>query len=133
MGRPARIVETCPECGVDFVISPIIESGRTPYKVCPEGHETALPKLVKSRKSGQAAPSATPSVAPKAAPKEKSVLLRAREVSIAGQRSAEHLAAVALIGCYEKLLATTPKLSHGVINGVFEKTVQTSRQILGLA
>ena len=125
MGRSARITETCPECGTDFIVSPIIESGRTPYKVCPNGHETPLHKLVKSRKTAaQAKP---------AEPKEKSVLLRAREVSIAGQRSAEHLAAVALIGCYEKLLDTTPKLSHGVINGVFEKTVQTSRQILGLA
>lgn len=123
--RKARITETCPECGTDFIVSPIIERGRSPYKVCPEGHETPLHKLVKSRKTAaQAKP---------AEPKEKSVLLRAREVSIAGQRNAENMALAAMVGCYEKLLATTPKLSHGAINGVFEKTVQVSRQILGMA
>lgn len=121
--RKARITETCPECGTDFIVSPIIESGRTPYKVCPNGHETPIHKLLRSRKA-QPAAQAKP---------EKSVLLRAREVSIAGQRNAENMALAAMVGCYEKLLATTPKLSHGAINGVFEKTVKVSRQILGMA
>ena len=123
MGRSARITEPCPECGTDFIVSPIIESGRTPYKVCPNGHETPIHKLLRSRKA-QPAAQAKP---------EKSVLLRAREVSIAGQRNAENMALAAMVGCYETLKRTTPERSHGVIDGVFEKTVQVSRQILGMA
>jgi hypothetical protein len=125
--RKARITETCPECGTDFIVSPIIEHGRSPYKVCPNGHETTLHKLVKSRKT---APAAQPVAQAKP---EKSVLLRAREVSIAGQRNAENMALAAMVGCYETLKRTTPARAHGVIDGVFEKTVQVSRQILGMA
>lgn len=160
MARKPSIVETCPTCSVQFIIAPIHERGRTPYKVCPEGHETPLPVLAKNRGQQPAAPARKvpkwKSVAPasvgikhfpiraKQAPapvvpnpvemvQEKSVLLRAREVGILGQKASESMALAAMIGCYEQLKATTPTLSHGVIDGVFEKTVKVSREILGVA
>jgi len=120
-----RTVETCPKCGVDFIASPIYEAGRTPYKVCPEGHETPVHHLAKSRRKGEPVAPAAPVV-----PKESSVFLRAREVGIAGQKDAERMALAAMVGCYETLKRTTPVLSHGVIDGVFARTVKISREIL---
>ena len=47
--RKARTIETCPTCKVEFIVAAIHTSGRTPYKVCPEGHETPVHHLAKSR------------------------------------------------------------------------------------
>lgn len=122
--RKARVVETCPTCKVEFIVAAIHEAGRTPYKVCPEGHETPVHKLAMSRQK----PIVT---APQpVVPKEESVFLRAREVGIVGQKDAERMALAAMVGCYETLKRTTPALSHGVIDGVFARTVKVSRENL---
>lgn len=125
MSRKPSIVETCPVCSTTFIIAPIHERGRTPYKVCPDGHETSIIVLAKNRRP-QPAPN------PVKPAQEKGVLLRAREIGILGQKASERMALAAMIGCYEKLKETTPALSHGVIDGVFEKTVKVSRAILGV-
>ena len=128
MPRPARTVETCPVCRVEFIVAAIHEPGRTPFKVCPEGHETAVHHLAKTRSRAEPVAPAEPVVS-----KEQSVFLRAREVGIAGQKNAERMALAAMVGCYETLIRTTPKLSHGVIDGVFARTVKVSRQLLASA
>jgi hypothetical protein len=122
--RKARTIETCPTCKVEFIVAAIHTSGRTPYKVCPEGHETPVHHLAKSRQRAIV-------IAPQpVVPKEESIFLRAREVGVVGQKNAERMALAAMVGCYETLKRTTPALSHGVIDGVFARTVKVSREIL---
>lgn len=66
------------------------------------------------------------------APKTKaaSVLSRARSVGIAGDVESLQLALAAMIGGYDRLLATTPAASHVVIKGAFGKSPDVARQIL---
>lgn len=59
-----------------------------------------------------------------------SVLLRAREVGIAGDVEALQMALAAMLGGYDRLLATIPERSVAVVAGAFGKSPEVARQIL---
>lgn len=61
---------------------------------------------------------------------KKSVVSRARAYGIAGDVESMQLALAAMIGGYDRLLATTPESSHAVITGAFGKSAEVARQIL---
>ncbi len=59
-----------------------------------------------------------------------SVVARARKYGIAGDVESMQLALTAMIGGYDRLLATTPESSHAVITGAFGNSAEVARQIL---
>lgn len=110
--------ESCPKCGVRFMARAVFEPGRSPYKVCPDGHETAVHKLAQARKA----------IPPKP---EQPVAVMAREVGITGDRETAQLLLAAMVGCYDRLIDTTPGASHGVIDGIFANTTRLAKRFLG--
>lgn len=58
------------------------------------------------------------------------VLQRARQVGIAGSVETLQLALTAMVAGYDRLLATTPKAIHPLIEGAFGKSVTLARQVL---
>jgi hypothetical protein len=61
---------------------------------------------------------------------KESVIKRARAYGIAGDVEALQLGLAAMIGGYDRLLATTPESSHAIITGAFGKSPEVARQIL---
>lgn len=61
---------------------------------------------------------------------ENSVLQRARKAGIAGDVEALQMALAAMLGGYDRLVATTPEVSRGIVEGAFGKTVVVARAIL---
>ena len=61
-----------------------------------------------------------------------SVLVRARSVGIAGDIEAMQLALAAMIGGYDKAMATLPQGSQArlIVESAFGKSAEVSRQIL---
>ena len=70
------------------------------------------------------------STTPVPAGKPPSVIARARRYGIAGDVESMQLALAAMIGGYDRLLATTSESSHAVITGAFGKSAEVARQIL---
>ena len=60
----------------------------------------------------------------------ETVLLRARQVGIAGSVEALQLALTAMVAGYDRLLGTTPKAIHPLIEGAFGKSVTLARAVL---
>lgn len=61
----------------------------------------------------------------------RSVLLRARELGIAGEVEAMQLALAATIGVYDQILATAPSQFKPLVLGAGEKAIGVAREILG--
>lgn len=152
--RQPRVVETCPECKLDFMCPPVLRTSErgilANYKQCPNGHWTPTWRLAKSRRG--TAPTAairhvvpTPPkneapLAPKATliptsakPAPLIARVRSRQARVVTERE-EHLelALVALIEAHDKLNQQARPGSQlaGMIEGVFGKTVSLARQML---
>jgi hypothetical protein len=113
MGRTPHIIETCPVCKNQFTAPPVKKGSGSPQKQCPNGHWTAVHILIKARK-------------PKHDP---TIFSKARACGVAGQVEAMRLALAAMIGGYDRLLATTPASSRAVIEGAFGNSAKVARQI----
>lgn len=123
-----HVVETCPACRKTFVSgqnkAPTLKS---PSKTCPHCQtETPVWKLINFRK----ALARGPVIERVEIPVKISTLMR--EVGIRGEREGYQAIAAALVGCYDRLIETTPAASHGVIDGVFGNTVKLAKRALGV-
>lgn len=126
-----HVVETCPACRKTFVSgqnkAPTLKS---PSKTCPHCQtETPVWKLINVRRAierGKELPSGEPVTG------AQNVLRDLREVGIRGEREGYQAIAAALVGCYDRLIETTPAASHGVIDGVFGNTVKLAKRALGV-
>lgn len=118
MARGAPAVETCPTCGVTFTGSPRQRNGQGSWrKECPAGHWHTLHELARTRNADQQAA-------------RHVVMAKTKEVGIRTDIDAMRLALAAMIGGYERLLATTPERSRAVIEGAFGKSPALAKQIL---
>jgi len=118
MARGVPIVETCPTCRVEFIGSPQQRGGQGSWrKVCPAGHWHTLTALTRTRNA-------------EAQEARESLMSKTREVGIRTDIDAMRLALAAMLGGYERLLATTPERSRPVIAGAFGKSPEVCRQIL---
>lgn len=130
-GTVPHVTETCPACRKTFVAGQNKNPTKaSPSKTCPHCQtETPVWKLINVRKAlerGKALPSE------KAVPIVPDVLHDLREVGIRGEREGYQAIAAALVGCYDRLIETTPAASHGVIDGVFGSTVKLAKRALGV-
>lgn len=153
VGRSLSANETCPECGVSFMIRATIEPGRTPFKVCPNGHETAVYKLAQARKAATPKPVDIPPLDIDVKPTSKpvatvtpkfgngtgpatqrrasnSVLRRARDAGIAGDVESLQLGLAAAIGVYDQILATAPPQFKPLVLGAGGRSIDLAREIL---
>ena len=124
MPRPPHTIETCPRCSTTFTAAPYRKTNSgSKYKKCPCGHESSVYQLQKTR------------VEPKPEPKksDESILAKLRTVGIAGEHEGFKMMTAALVNSYERLIATTPPASHGVIEGTFANNVRLARQMLGVS
>lgn len=121
-------VETCPACRKTFVAGqnkrPTLKS---PSKTCPHCQtETPVWKLINIRKALERGPV----IEKVEIPVKLSTLMR--EVGIRGEREEYQVIAAALVGCYDRLIETTPEASRGIIDGVFGNTVKLAKRALGV-
>lgn len=118
MARGTPAVETCPTCGVTFTGSPRQRNGHGSWKKeCPAGHWHTLHELARTRNADQQAA-------------RHVVMTKTKDVGIRTDIDAMRLALAAMLGGYERLLATTPERSRPVIAGAFGKSPEVCRQIL---
>ena len=118
MARGAPTVETCPTCRVEFTGSPKQRNGQGSWrKECPAGHWHTLHELARTRNADQQAA-------------RHVVMTKTKDVGIRTDIDAMRLALAAMLGGYERLLATTPERSRPVIDGAFGKSPEVCRQIL---
>lgn len=118
MARGVPLVETCPTCRVEFIGSPQQRNGQGSWrKVCPAGHWHTLHELARTRNADQQAA-------------RHVVMAKTKEVGIRTDIDAMRLALAAMLGGYERLLATTPERSRPVIAGAFGKSPEVCKQIL---
>jgi len=118
MARGAPAVETCPTCGITFTGSPRQRNGQGSWKKeCPAGHWHTLHELARTRNADQQAA-------------RHVVMAKTKEVGIRTDIDAMRLALAAMLGGYERLLATTPERSRPVIDGAFGKSPEVCRKIL---
>jgi hypothetical protein len=118
MARGAPAVETCPTCGITFTGSPWQRNGQGSWKKeCPAGHWHTLHELARTRNADQQAA-------------RHVVMAKTKEVGIRTDIDAMRLALAAMLGGYERLLATTPERSRPVIAGAFGKSPEVCKQIL---
>lgn len=118
MARGAPAVETGPTCGVTFTGSPRQRNGQGSWKKeCPAGHWHTLHELARTRNADQQAA-------------RHVVMTKTKDVGIRTDIDAMRLALAAMLGGYERLLATTPERSRPVIDGAFGKSPDVCRQIL---
>lgn len=118
MARGVPIVETCPTCRVEFLGSPQQRGGQGSWrKVCPAGHWHTLNELSKTRNSERQE-------------LRTALLAKTKEVGIRTDIDAMRLALAAMLGGYERLLATVPERSRPVIAGAFGKSPEVCKQIL---
>lgn len=118
MARGYPSVETCPTCGVCFTGSPQQRDGQGSWKkVCPEGHWHTLHELARTRNADKQE-------------MRSAVMAKTRNVGIRTDIDAMRLALGAMLGGYERLLATTPEKSRPVIAGAFGKSAEIAKQIL---
>lgn len=61
---------------------------------------------------------------------KRTVMLLAREAGIAGEVECLQLALAAMIGGYDRLVATTPECGRGVITGAFGNSAEVAKAIL---
>lgn len=123
MPRPPHSIETCPKCSATFTAAPYRKKDNgSKYKKCPKGHESSMYQLQKTRSAPPKEPSKP----------DESVLMKLRTVGVAGEREGFKMMTAALVGCYERLIKTTPPASHGVVDGVFSTSVKMARQMLGV-
>ncbi len=125
------IVETCPECRQTFVVGQNKKSTlKSPSKTCPHcGTETAVWKLINIRKA-----LARGDVIPPGGkvPVVPTVLDDLKTVGIDDKQEGYQAMTAALVGCYDRLVATTPEASRGVIDGVFGNYVKLAKRMLGV-
>ena len=118
MARGAPTVETCPTCGITFTGSPRQRNGQGSWKKeCPAGHWHTLHELARTRNADQQAA-------------RHVVMTKTKDVGIRTDIDAMRLALAAMLGGYERLLATTPERSRPAIAGAFGKSPEVCRQIL---
>jgi len=118
MARGTPIIETCPTCGVGFTGSPRQRNGQGSWrKECPAGHWHTLHELARTRNA-------------EAQEARDSLMAKTKAVGIRTDIDAMRLALAAMLGGYERLLATTPERSRGVIDGAFGKSPEVCKQIL---
>lgn len=118
MSRGIPAVETCPTCKVEFTGAMQRKNGQGSWKkVCPAGHWHTLNELARSRNSERQGLRA-------------SMLAKTGSVGIRTDIEAMRLALAAMLGGYERLLATTPERSWSVIDGAFGKSPEVAKQIL---
>ena len=118
MARGTPAVEMCPTCGVTFTGSPRKRNGQGSLKKeCPAGHWHTLHELARTRNADQQAA-------------RHVVMTKTKDVGIRTDIDAMRLALAAMLGGYERLLATTPERSRPVIAGAFGKSPEVCRQIL---
>lgn len=118
MARGVPLVETCPTCRVEFIGSPQQRNGQGSWrKVCPAGHWHTLNELSRTRNAERQ-------------DVRDDLLARTGSVGIKTDIEAMRLALAAMLGGYERLLATTPERSRPVIAGAFGKSPEVAKQIL---
>jgi len=118
MARGTPAVETCPTCGVTFTGSPRQRNGQGSWKKeCPAGHWHSIHELARTRNADQQAA-------------RHAVMARTKAVGISTDIDAMRLALAAMLGGYERLLATTPERSRPVIAGALGKSPEVCKQIL---
>ena len=118
MPRGVPLVETCPTCRVEFIGSPQLRNGQGSWrKACPAGHWHTLNELSRTRNA------ASQGV-------RDDLLARTGSVGIKTDIEAMRLALAAMLGGYQRLLATTPERSRAVIEGAFGKSAEVAKQIL---
>lgn len=118
MPRGAFRIETCRTCGGEFSGTPQPRNGNGVWgKTCPEGHFNTLGELDKTRNANRQA-------------SRHAVMSKVRTVGVASGEDALRLALAAMMGGYERLLATTPERSRAVIDGAFGKSPAVAKQIL---
>ena len=118
MPRGVPTVETCPTCRVEFTGSPKQRNGQGSWrKECPAGHWHTFTELARTRNAERQAT-------------RNAVMSMTKEVGIRTDIDAMRLALAAMLGGYERLLATVPERSRPVIAGAFGKSPEVCKQIL---
>lgn len=122
-GSAPYVEEICPSCTATFVASVIKVPGKGPSKICPHCQtETSLWRLIEFRKGVERGRDLG----------QRNVLHELRGMGAADEREAYQIMTAALVGCYDKLLETTPKASHGVVIGAFGTYIKLAKAMLGV-